>query len=104
MLAENHRGEVVTNHEKAPTGRGLPALRRAKTAGPGFRSANIYSAAVMRVVGGCSPAPLFDATTASRLLMARAIELRTLLPLFDSTKSEMRGTISERKREPLNTP
>ncbi len=38
------------------------------------------------------------------LLAPRRPELRAPAELFDSTKSAMRGTISARNREPLNTP
>ena len=59
-----------------------------------------YSAAV----AGASVEPLVGAAPPVLLFTVRAPELRAPDELFDSTKSEMRGTISERKREPLNTP
>ena len=37
-------------------------------------------------------------------IAARLPALRRIFPLFESTKSAMRGAISARKREPLNTP
>jgi len=37
-------------------------------------------------------------------LAARRTKRRSMWPSFDSTKSAMRGAISARKREPLNTP
>ena len=46
---------------------------------------------------------LRSATPLPRTTRARA-RVRCPTWLIDSTKSEMRGAISERKREPLNTP
>ena len=84
-------------------GRGLPALRTDKNGRGGCRALP-YSAAVARAVADPRAEPLACAAPPVLLFTARAPELRAPCVLFDSTKSEMRGTISERKRDPLNTP
>src|SRR6476659_4001281 len=89
---------------KSPPGRGLPPICFASTGrrshpwvarGPGRYSPVTFT--------GAAPAEPVFASSKGLLLGARLAALREA-ELFDSTKSEMRGTISDRNREPLNTP
>ena len=68
-----------------------------------FRPGPYVLATLIRGVGSAATEPLRAAAAPSLLLVA-CVLLRALLALFESTKSEMRGTISARKRVPLNTP
>src|SRR5262245_29700619 len=83
---------------KNPRRTGLGGISAAKK---GNREARRYSLAARAGAGGRGS---LLATTVGLLLIGRRPALRALPILFDSTKSAMRGTISARKREPLNTP
>jgi hypothetical protein len=60
-----------------------------------------YSLAALAIAGGVA---LVRNAAAPTLLGGRRAAPRAIVALFDSTKSATRGTISARKREPLNTP
>src|SRR5712691_3628617 len=102
------RGYRVTNRAKTPPERGSSAFYRRKTDYAAELDEqprgcpNPSSVTAPTGVAGVCAAPLiFSAATA---LGARLPALRRIFPLFESTKSAMRGAISARKREPLNTP
>ena len=78
----------------------LPRQHRAAKPSLVVRGRWRYSPATF--TGAASAEPLF-ASSMGLLLGARLAALRAA-ELFDNTKSEMRGTISDRNREPLNTP
>src|SRR5262249_13195845 len=81
---------------------GVPARARPPPSGDGVPAP--YSlAALTRAIGGASTAPVGAAGALARL-GARLATLGARAALFESTKSETRGTISARKRDPLNTP
>src|SRR6516162_4372464 len=85
---------------------GTPQLtNHAKTsAGCGLAGGRAYSlAALTKAIRGASAAPLGVAGAPARLAV-RLSAPRARAALFDRTKSETRGTISARNREPLNTP
>ena len=94
----------VTNHTKSFARRGFVKISGGTLTGRRLRQTRRapYSFAAVASAGG-GDAPGASATGVS-LLTPRRPELRAPEELFDSTKSEMRGTISARKREPLNTP
>ena len=102
-LAAVCRKARVTNHAKSLDGTGLRAtLRQTKHCPAGALETLAYSLAALAIAGGA--ALVRNAGAPTLLLAGGDAPPRATAALFDSTKSAMRGTISARKREPLNTP